>query len=78
MRNRVAYILLGFALMAAAKSCSAGEVGKVRRMTRVTVLRPVRAHGRAQAGYPFLQTTANVSRAAANLSGLLNPIGWFL
>jgi hypothetical protein len=53
------------------------SIAYTRRMTRITVLRPIRAQGRAAAGYPFLQTTANVTRVAANLSGLINPIGWF-
>jgi hypothetical protein len=53
------------------------SIRHTRRMTRITVLRPVRAQGRAAAGYPFLQTTANVTRIGVNLSGLINPIGWF-
>ena len=57
---------------------SGGEVRQVRRTTRITVLKPIRAQGRAHAGYPFLQTTANCTRVIANVTGLLNPIGWFL
>jgi hypothetical protein len=53
-----------------------GEVRRLRRETRITVLRPVRAHGRAAAGYPLLSTVANTTRIAANVSGLLNPLGW--
>lgn len=72
----VAFMLLGIFFD---YSCTAhaGQVRHTRRMTRITVLRPVRATGRARAGYPFLQTTANVTRIGANLSGLINPIGWF-
>jgi hypothetical protein len=47
------------------------SIRHTRRMTRITVLRPVRAQGRAAAGYPFLQTTANVSQVAANVTGNL-------
>lgn len=59
------------------RSCSGGEVRHARRMTKVTTLRPIRAKGHAAAGYPFLQTTANVTRIGVNLSGLFNPIAWF-
>lgn len=55
-----------------------GDVKRLRRETRITVLRPVRAQGRAQAGYPVLSTVANTTRIAANVSGLLNPLGWIL
>ena len=54
-----------------------GEFRRLRKTTRITVLRPVKAQARAAAGYPFLQTTANVTRIAANVTGLLNPLKWF-
>ena len=54
-----------------------GETRRLRKETRITVLKPVRAQGRAAAGYPVLSTVANSTRVAANVSGLLNPIGWF-
>jgi hypothetical protein len=73
---QVAFLLLGVCHDVGCVA-HAGEVRHARRMTRITVLRPIRANGRAAAGYPFLQTTANVTRVAANLSGLINPIGWF-
>jgi hypothetical protein len=53
------------------------SIRRLRKETRISVLRPIRARGRAAAGYPFLQTTANVTRIGVNLSGLINPIGWF-
>lgn len=58
-------------------SSSRQPIRRLRKETRITVLKPVRAHGRARAGYPFLRTTANVTRIGVNLSGLINPIGWF-
>ena len=64
-------------LVLSLRSCSAGEGKRLRRETQ-SQLRLIKARGRAAAGYPFLQTTANVSRVAANISGLFNPIGWFL
>ena len=65
-------------LLTLATPSHGGEVRHVRRTTRITVLKPIRAQGRAHAGYPFLQTTANCTRVIANVTGLLNPIGWFL
>jgi hypothetical protein len=58
-------------------SSSRPSIRRLRKETRISVLRPIRAKGRAAAGYPFLQTTANVTRIGVNLSGLINPIGWF-
>ena len=65
-------------LLTLATPSHGGEIRQVRRTTRITVLKPIRAQGRAHAGYPFLQTTANTTRVIANVTGLLNPIGWFL
>jgi hypothetical protein len=88
-RNRFLLLLIATALKLTLllAPAHAGQLSKfdssrpslrhTRRMTRITVLRPVRAQGRAAAGYPFLQTTANVTRIGVNLSGLINPIGWF-
>lgn len=71
-------------LMAMFSTAHAGQPATVassprhtRRMTRITVLKPVRAQGRAQAAYPMLQIGVNVTRIGVNLSGLINPIGWF-
>ena len=60
------------------RSCHGSEVRRLRKTTRITVTRPVRAQGRAAAGYPVLQTMANTTRIAANVSGFWNPIGWIL
>lgn len=73
--------ILGIVLAVAAglvmmRSCSGGEVKRLRKTTRITTLRPIRAKGRADAHYPMLQTAANTTRAIANVTGLLNPIGW--
>jgi len=80
-RKNALGILLSIALAAAVlscRSCAGGEVGRIRKTNRITTLRPIRAKGRADAGYPFLQTTANCTRVIANVSGLLNPLGWIL
>jgi hypothetical protein len=69
---QVAFLLLG---VCHDVGCVA-HAGQTRRQGKM-VLKQIRASGRAAAGYPFLQTTANVTRVAANLSGLINPIGWF-
>ncbi len=53
------------------------EVKRLRRETQ-SQLRLVRAQGRAAAGYPGLQTAANVTRIGVNISGLINPVNWLL
>lgn len=71
-------VAIGLSLfLAGAAPAATSSLRHTRRMTRITVLKPVRAQGRARAGYPFLQSTANVTRIGVNLSGLINPIGWF-
>jgi len=59
---------------AGAQPASDASSRRLRKTTRVTVLRPIRATGRANAGYPLLQTTANVTRIVATV---ISPISWF-
>jgi hypothetical protein len=58
------------------ETVTSSRPARLRKVTRITVLRPIRAKGRADAGYPFLQTTANCTRIVANVTGLLNPLSW--
>lgn len=73
----LASIALGLVVLSC-RSCSGGEYHRLRKTTRITTLRPVRVQARADAGFPFLQTAANTTRAIANVTGLLNPLGWML
>lgn len=80
-RKNALGILLSIALgLVVMKSCAGAQPAsdassrRLRKTTRVTVLRPIRAKGRADAGYPLLQTTANVTRIVATV---ISPISWF-
>jgi len=67
-------VLMLWLLMSLFSTAHGGEVGRARRLTRITVLRPVRVKARAEAGYPLLSTMANTTRVAANLT---SPLSWF-
>jgi hypothetical protein len=58
------------------RSCSGGEVRHAKRMTRATVTRPIKAKGRAAAGYPGLKSVEHVTSIGASVAGLLNPLNW--
>lgn len=72
--------LLLAALVAMACDAHAGQLSSddscrsvrhARRMTKVTVTKPIKAKGRADAGYPMRQVLANTTAIGANLSGNL-------
>lgn len=64
-------------LLCIACAVEGGEYRRLRKETRITVVRPIRAQGRAHAGYPVAKTMMYSAGTAFRLSGLLNPIGWF-
>jgi hypothetical protein len=64
-------LLLWIAAFALAFCIHATTADAGQRWERKAPIRLARAQGRARAGYPFLQTTANVSQVAANVTGNL-------
>lgn len=66
-------LLLAFMLASAPADVGAGEVRRAKKVGRA-LAKPIRSQGRADAGYPFWSTTANVSGIALKF---LSPIRWF-
>ena len=48
-----------------------GEFRRLRKTTRITVLRPVKAQARAAAGYPFLSAMFHTAKSVDNVTANL-------
>jgi hypothetical protein len=49
------------------------SIRRLRKETRISVLRPIRAKGRAAAGYPIAQTMKYTAGTAYRVSGWFSP-----
>lgn len=65
--------ILAFLLLCATAHAGEPSIRRLRKETRISVLRPIRAQGRAAAGYPFLQTMKYTAGTAYRVSGFFSP-----